>query len=97
MRSRRRRHRFPSRSPRAAARARRRESAEQTPDLANRRAFEAHRLRERFSAENEVRDVTYDGVTLYASKTASTLRSAVSSVRSDFTSPSSAVYQFFAS
>ena len=38
-----------------------------------------------------------DGVTRYASKTASTLRSAVSSVRSDFTSPSSAVYQFLAS
>ncbi len=36
------------------------------------------------------------GVTRYASKTASTLRSAVSSARSAFTSPTSATYQFFA-
>jgi hypothetical protein len=40
---------------------------------------------------------TYDGVTRYASKTASTFRSAESSARSAFTSPNSAVYQFFAS
>ena len=39
----------------------------------------------------------YDGVTRYASKTASTFRSDVRSVRRAFTSPSSAVYQFFAS
>ena len=40
---------------------------------------------------------SHDGVTRYASNTASRLRSAVSSVRSPFTSPTSAVYQFFAS
>ena len=39
----------------------------------------------------------YEGVTRYESKTASTPRSALSSARSDFTSPSSATYQFFAS
>ena len=37
------------------------------------------------------------GVTRYASNTASMLRSAVSSPRRSFTSPTSAVYQFFAS
>ena len=36
-------------------------------------------------------------MTLYASKTASMLRRAVNSARRSFTSPSSAVYQFFAS
>ena len=39
----------------------------------------------------------YEGVTRYASKTASSWRSALSSARSAFTSPISAVYQFFAS
>ncbi len=39
----------------------------------------------------------YDGVTRYASKTESRDRSAFSSERSAFTSPTSAVYQFFAS
>jgi hypothetical protein len=73
------------------------ESAEQPADLANRRALEAQLLGERFGAEDELGDAPYDGVTRYASKTASTFLSAVSSVRSAFTSPSSAVYQFFAS
>ncbi len=44
-----------------------------------------------------VLDGDQDGVTRYASKTASTLRRALSSIRSSFTSPTSAVYQFFAS
>ena len=70
------------------------ERTKQATDLTDRRALELHGLRERFSAKSELRDPVYDGVTRYASKTASTLRSAVSS---DFTSPSSAVYQFFAS
>ena len=39
----------------------------------------------------------YDGVTRYASNTASRLRSDVSSVRRLFRSPTSAVYRFFAS
>ena len=39
----------------------------------------------------------HDGVTRYASNTASRLRSAVRSVRRLFRSPTSAVYQFFAS
>src|SRR5205823_3860854 len=38
-----------------------------------------------------------DGVTRYASKTASIWRSAFSSERRSFTSPTSAVYQFLAS
>ena len=39
----------------------------------------------------------YDGVTRYASNTESSPRSVFSSERSAFTSPTSAVYQFFAS
>ena len=38
----------------------------------------------------------YRGVTRYASKTASMCRSAFSNELSDFTSPTSATYQFFA-
>jgi hypothetical protein len=38
-----------------------------------------------------------DGVTRNASNTASTFRSAVSRLRSDLMSPTSATYQFFAS
>ena len=44
-------------------------------------------------AERSVRQL---GVMRYASKTASTFRSAVKSARSAFTSPTSATYQFFA-
>ena len=40
---------------------------------------------------------SYEGVTRYESKTASTLRRELSSPRSDLTSPSSATYQFLAS
>jgi hypothetical protein len=46
------------------------------------------------SSDPRTRD--YDGVTRYASKTASMFRKAVKSVRSDFTSPTWATYQFFA-
>jgi len=38
----------------------------------------------------------YEGVTRYASNTASMLRNAVNRLRSSFTSPTSATYQFFA-
>src|SRR5262249_52879575 len=47
--------------------------------------------------EPSFRKKLYEGVTRYASKTASSPRSAFISDRSDFTSPTSAVYQFFAS
>ena len=51
-------------------------------------------LRERPGLAARTTDERQDGVTRYASKTASRLRRAVRSERSSFTSPTSAVYQF---
>lgn len=84
-----------NRPPRAEARALRH------PRDGLRRVGRARALvqvrRVREAGRRDGMDAPQLGVTRYASNTASMLRSAVSRVRSDFTSPTSAVYQFFAS